>query len=39
MRMLGPNGNPRAANLGGILKALGRHTGLHIAVRTEPETV
>ncbi len=39
MRMLGPNGNPRAANLGGILKALGRHTGLHIAVRTEPEAV
>ena len=36
MRMLGPNGNPRADNLGAILKALGRHTGVHIVVRAEP---
>ena len=35
MRMLGPNGNPRANNLGGILKALGRHTGLHLVARAE----
>jgi DNA-binding phage protein len=35
MRMLGPNGNPRADNLGGILKALGRHTGVHIVARAE----
>jgi DNA-binding phage protein len=43
MRMLGPNGNPRADNLGGILRALGRHTGVHIVaraeVRSEPESV
>jgi DNA-binding phage protein len=43
MRMLGPNGNPRADNLGGILKALGRHTGVHIVARAEllpePEAV
>ncbi len=36
MRMLGPNGNPRADNLGGILKALGRHTGVHLVARAEP---
>jgi DNA-binding phage protein len=36
MRMLGPHGNPRADNLGNILKALGRHTGVHIVVRAEP---
>jgi DNA-binding phage protein len=39
MRMLGPNGNPRADNLGSILKTLGRHTGVHLVVRTEPEAV
>jgi DNA-binding phage protein len=42
MRMLGPNGNPRAGNLGGILKALGQNTGVHIVARAElvpePET-
>lgn len=36
MRMLGPNGNPRADNLGAILKALGRHTDVHIVARAEP---
>jgi len=36
MRMLGPNGNPRAENLSGILKALGPHTGVHIVARAEP---
>ncbi|MEA2738479.1 MAG: hypothetical protein QOH05_1786 [Acetobacteraceae bacterium] len=35
MRMLGPHGNPRADNLGAILKALGRHTGVHIVARAE----
>ncbi|MSP02482.1 MAG: transcriptional regulator [Acetobacteraceae bacterium] len=35
MRMLGPNGNPRAGNLGCILKALGVHTGVHIVARAE----
>jgi DNA-binding phage protein len=35
MRMLGPNGNPRADNLGNILRALGRHTGVHIVARAE----
>jgi len=35
MRMLGPNGNPRADNLAFILKALGQHTGLHIVARAE----
>lgn len=42
MRMLGRNRNPRADNLSGILKALGRHTGVHIVTRAElarePET-
>jgi DNA-binding phage protein len=36
MRMLGPNGNPRAENLGVILRALGQHTGVHIVARAEP---
>ena len=36
MRMLGPNGNPRADNLGSILKALWQHTGLHIVAHVEP---
>ncbi len=35
MRMLGPNGNPRADNLGSILKTLGSHAGMHIVVRAE----
>jgi DNA-binding phage protein len=35
MRMLGPNGNPRADNLGVIIKAIGRHTGVHIVARLE----
>ncbi len=33
MRMLGPNGNPRADNLSGILRALGQHAGVHIVAR------
>jgi len=35
MRMLGPKGNPRAENLGGILNALGKHAGVQIVVRAE----
>jgi DNA-binding phage protein len=40
MRMLGPNGNPRADNLGGIIRALGHHNGVHLVARAEavPET-
>jgi hypothetical protein len=30
--MLGPNGNPRASNLLGIIAKLQRVTGLHLAV-------
>lgn len=36
MRMLRREGNPRADNLGGILKALGRHTGARVVVNAEP---
>lgn len=35
MRMLGSAGNPRVENLGGILKALGRHTGARVVVNAE----
>ena len=35
MRMLGPNGNPRASNLLTIIAKLQRVTGLHVAVATE----
>ena len=35
MRMLGPNGNPRASNLLTIIAKLQRVTGLHLAVATE----
>jgi DNA-binding phage protein len=36
MRMLGREGNPRADNLGCIIKALGRHTGARVVVNAEP---
>ena len=36
MRMLGREGNPRVGNLGGILKAIGRHTGARVVVNAEP---
>lgn len=36
MRMLSDTGNPRAANLSAILKAVGRNVGVHLAVRAEP---
>ena len=32
MRMLGPKGNPRAANLLGVISALQQASGLHLAV-------
>lgn len=35
MRMLGPNGNPRADNLLMIIAKLQRVTGLHLAVAAE----
>ncbi len=35
MRMLGPNGNPRAGNLARILQVVGRETGVHIVVHAE----
>jgi DNA-binding phage protein len=35
MRMLGPNGNPRADNLLTMIAKLQRATGLHIAVAAE----
>jgi DNA-binding phage protein len=35
MRMLGPNGNPRAENLLTMIAKLQRITGLHIAVAAE----
>lgn len=36
MRMLSGNGNPRAGNLTAVLKAVGRHAGVRIAVHAEP---
>ena len=33
MRMFGPNGNPTAANLSGVLKALQKKTGVRLEVR------
>lgn len=35
MRMLGPNGNPRADNLLTMIAKLQRVTGLHLAVATQ----
>jgi len=35
MRMLGPNGNPRASNLLAMLGKLQRLTGVHLAVAAE----
>jgi DNA-binding phage protein len=32
MRMLGPNGNPRASNLLGVISALQEASGLHLEV-------
>src|ERR1700758_2470333 len=36
MRMLSDNGNPRAANLAAILKAVGRNVGVRISVHAVP---
>ncbi len=36
MRMLGPSGNPRAANLGAILRAIGRGAGVRVVAHVEP---
>ncbi len=33
MRMFGPNGNPTAANLSGVISALQKKTGVHLEVR------
>ncbi len=33
MRMFGPNGNPTAANLFGVINALQEKTGVHLEVR------
>ena len=36
MRMLSDQGNPRAANLATILKAIGNNVGIRISVHAEP---
>jgi len=36
MRMLGPQGNPRAGNLGRIIQAIRTDTGVHLVARIEP---
>ena len=36
MRMLSDRGNPRAANLATILKAIGQNVGVRISVHAEP---
>ncbi|MDO9712238.1 hypothetical protein [Paracraurococcus lichenis] len=36
MRMLRNSGNPRAANLAALLKAVEKSAGMHIAVHAEP---
>jgi len=33
MRMFGPNGNPTAANLSGVISVLQEKTGVHLEVR------
>jgi len=33
MRMFGPNGNPTAANLSGVIGVLQKKTGVHLEVR------
>jgi DNA-binding phage protein len=33
MRMFGPQGNPTAANLSGVISALQKKTGVHLEVR------
>jgi DNA-binding phage protein len=33
MRMFGPRGNPTAANLSGVIRALQKKTGVHLEVR------
>ena len=35
MRMLGSEGNPRSLNLAAIMKVLGCHIGVHLAVHAE----
>lgn len=37
MRMLRPDGNPRAENLGGILKAVRHHVAPRVVARVEQE--
>lgn len=37
MRMLGPKGNPRAANLVAVLGLLGTESGVSLAVRAKPQ--
>ena len=37
MRMFGPNGNPRADNLLGVIHALQQHTGVHLEVHAVSE--
>ncbi len=38
MRMLGPNGNPRAANLGRILQAVGGQARVRLVAQAQPES-
>ncbi len=35
MRMVGPNGNPTAANLFGVIGVLQKKTGVHLEVRAK----
>ena len=38
MRMLGPNGNPRAVHLATLIAAISEHEGVEVSARiTEPE--
>jgi DNA-binding phage protein len=37
MRMLGPNGNPTAENLLGVISALQAETGVHLKIRAVTE--
>lgn len=39
MRMLGPQGNPRAQNFFGIVEFLQKHEGVRFEIRTAPTTL
>jgi hypothetical protein len=39
MRMFGPDGNPKAENLLGVIGALQEETGVHLKIRAHPDVL